>query len=400
MPARLLKVTLVSPVPGKAYPGNQLIPGRSVLNKSSALSASILELWAAQEQNYALLCLDLDGIVLSASAAVARVLGYETYECIGLPIDAFFLPSDRELGLVEHEREVALAVGFSEDDRWHLRKDGTQIWIGGLMTTLKNTEGEAIGFMKIMRDRTDLRGQIEALQNRVEALQRDRSRKQDYLKTIAHELANPLTPLRNAMYVLPLSPPEKRAEFHATAMRQLEIVSRLIGDLRDAAENSSGPQLKVVDVHLQEVLERVSQSCRPSAAEHGLSLQLIVPEGPIYLEADSDRLHQVFLNLVHNAIKYSRPRGSVWLKATVESESAVIRVEDDGVGIEPDMLPRIFDLFTQEDASRHLSEGGVGVGLAVVRELVSLHGGNVEVRSEGRGKGSNFAVRLPLRQPR
>jgi two-component system CheB/CheR fusion protein len=117
----------------------------------------------------------------------------------------------------------------------------------------------------------------------------------------------------------------------------------------------------------------------------------------IELDADADRLHQVFVNLLSNAIKYTPEGGKVWLKATVEGEEAVARVVDNGVGIAAEMLPRIFELFTQEETSRPMDEGGLGLGLSLVQELVSLHRGTVQVRSEGRNKGSEFTVRLPLR---
>jgi signal transduction histidine kinase len=149
-------------------------------------------------------------------------------------------------------------------------------------------------------------------------------------------------------------------------------------------------------VDLLGLLRAVAEECRPEAEAHGQDFRAILPEGPITLEADWARLRQVVANLLNNAFKYTQAGGQVVLKATVEGDEAVVRVQDTGVGIAPEMLPKIFDLFTQEECGSGRSEGGLGIGLAVVKELVALHGGTVQVRSEGKGKGSDFAVRLPL----
>jgi len=373
------------------FPSSSHAPG------DQSLCARLLELWPRQETEFALLCLDPHGRIVGTSGAVEKVLGHAPDELTGQPMSVFFTDEDLQMRIDRHERDSALSAGFSEDDRWHVRRDGTRIWVDGTLTAIHDDGGRCIGFVKVMRDRTDVRSQIEALDNRAAALRQTLQRKDRELVTAAHELANPLGPLLQACHLLGQADAAQTQRLREVIGRQLETLRRLIGDLRAAADPlGRRPELSLGRFELQALLGEVVQACEPQAAAHGQTLELLVPQGAIRIEADPARLHQVVLNLITNAIKYTPAGGRVWVKASVEGRDAVIRVEDTGVGIAPDMLPRIFELFTQESDSRHLSEGGMGVGLAVVKALVDLHGGTVEVRSDGRGKGSHFTVRLPL----
>jgi two-component system CheB/CheR fusion protein len=346
-----------------------------------------------------LLCLDPAGTIVGVRGGAQRVLGYEPQELLGRPMGLIFCEEDRERGLDDHERAVAMSVGHAEDDRWHRRKDGSRIWMGGLTTSVREPDGRCIGFVKVLRDRTDLRVQVQTLQHRVTALNEALQRKDHHLTTLAHELANPLSPLMQACHMLDRADAQQLPKLRGVIARQLETLRRLIGDLREAAGREGRPlQLAIERFALQELLQQAANDCASQAAQRHQLLQLLAPAVPIWLEADPARLYQVVLNLVSNSIKYTPLGGRVWLKATVEGQQAVIRVEDTGVGIAPEMLPSIFELFTQETDSRHLSQGGLGVGLAVVKNLVHLHGGTVEVRSDGRGHGAEFTVRLPLQR--
>jgi signal transduction histidine kinase len=153
--------------------------------------------------------------------------------------------------------------------------------------------------------------------------------------------------------------------------------------------------LNIRPVVLQEVIEKAVESARPKVDERRQRIQVIGPWSAIVLQGDSDRLQQVFSNLLSNAVKYTPEHGAISIKVTTEADEAVVRITDTGVGIPHDMLPRIFDLFTQVETQ--LSHGGLGIGLALVKDFVALHGGSVQVRSEGVGKGSEFMVRLPLK---
>jgi signal transduction histidine kinase len=174
---------------------------------------------------------------------------------------------------------------------------------------------------------------------------------------------------------------------------------RLVDDLLDVTRIGAGKiELRREPLVLQDVVHRAVESARPIVGERRQRLEVVVPPSPMVVEGDSARLEQVFVNLLNNAAKYTPEGGNVWVKGTTEGDEAVIHVEDTGVGIPREMLPHIFDLFTQVDASRAYSQGGLGIGLSVVKSLVALHGGSVQVRSEGPGKGSEFTVRLPRHQ--
>jgi PAS domain S-box-containing protein len=372
-------------------------PAPQRADDGSGLAERLLQLWPQQEPEYCLLCLDPRGRVVGVTGGTDSVLGFGHHELIGQSIAALFTDEDLQLKFDELERDVARSVGYSENDRWHVRRDGTRIWIGGAITAVRDDTGELIGFVKLMRDRTDLRAQIDTLENRVDALRATLQRKDRQLTTLAHELANPLSPLLQACHLLGKTGNDQR--LLDVIGRQLDTLRRLITDLRAAAgSDDSAPELSPQRFVLQELLGQVIDAGRVQAHSRRQSLEFLCTDVPIWLQADPARLYQVVLNLLTNALKYTPVGGHIWLKATIEADDAVIRVEDDGVGIAPDMLPRIFDLFTQESASRHLSEGGLGVGLSVVKQLVDLHGGSVEVRSDGRDKGSVFTVRLPLQR--
>jgi two-component system CheB/CheR fusion protein len=155
--------------------------------------------------------------------------------------------------------------------------------------------------------------------------------------------------------------------------------------------------LKRETVAIHDVVHRAVESARPVVRERRHTLDVILPAAPIFLNADCARLEQVLVNLIHNAAKYTPENGRIWVKGATEGAEAVIQVQDSGIGIPHDMLPRIFELFTQVESSRPQSQGGMGIGLALVKTLVTLHGGSVQVHSDGEGKGSEFTVRLPLK---
>jgi signal transduction histidine kinase len=177
---------------------------------------------------------------------------------------------------------------------------------------------------------------------------------------------------------------------------QLDFVHRMLDDLSDVTRITTGKvRLNVGPVVLQELIEKTVEVVRPRIEERGQRIQVIGPRSSIELQGDPDRLQQVFLNLLSNAVKYTPERGAICVEITIEADEAVVRISDTGVGIPHEMLPEIFDLFTQVETQ--LSHGGLGIGLALVKDFVALHGGSVQVRSEGVGKGSEFMVRLPLK---
>ena len=223
--------------------------------------------------------------------------------------------------------------------------------------------------------------------------------KSEFLAMLAHELRNPLAPILNALYILRMTDMDRSTAEQArdVAEQQVRHLARLVDDLLDVSRISSGKiQLRMEIIDFREVVARSIETARPhiETSRHRLSVSL--PEEPILLQADSARLEQVLANLLNNAAKYTEPGGTIDLKAGREDDEAVARVRDSGIGIAPELLPRVFDLFTQADRSLDRSQGGLGIGLTLVRRLVELHGGSVAAASSGLGQGSEFVVRLPI----
>ena len=359
----------------------------------------LLDLLLEQSQEYALVLLDAAGMIVGWLAGAQAIFGFEAHDIVGQSIEVLFLAEDRRRGVPAHELEVARSNGRAEDDRWHARKDGTWIWVSGVLVPLRDEDGELVGFGKIMRDRTDTKAQIEMLENRLQGLTRADQRKNVFLATLAHELRNPLSPLVNALQLIRLAAPIREDLIYPVKLieRQVDFIRRLVDDLTDVSRIGAGKMvLHRQRLDLNQVLSRAAEACGPACRDRGQKLDMLLLTSAIEVEGDPDRLHQVFVNLLANAGKYTPPGGNIWLKATVEGRDAVARVQDNGIGISAEMLPRIFELFTQEELPVTRGQSGLGLGLPLVRELVSLHGGSVQVRSEGRDQGSEFTVRLPL----
>jgi signal transduction histidine kinase/ActR/RegA family two-component response regulator len=232
-----------------------------------------------------------------------------------------------------------------------------------------------------------------------EALRDADQRKDEFLAILAHELRNPLAPIRNSVQILRLtSPNDSAAERVAEVMdRQVNHMVRLVDDLLEVARISRGKiELRKEPVEVAAVVRSAVETSRPLIEAGGHRLALAIPPEPLTLEGDFVRLTQVVANLLNNAAKYSDPGGQIWLTVWRQGDGAAISVRDTGRGIPPDVLPRVFELFMQIDRQPSRTQGGLGIGLTLVKSLVELHGGSVEAHSEGAGRGSEFVVRLPL----
>ena len=362
----------------------------------------LLARWLEQTRAVVVLQFDADGVVTAASGSVETTLGWRPDELVGHPAAQLFTPEDRQLGLDRHELEVARSAGHAQDDRWHLRRDGARIWVSGLLSAVRGEDGSLLGFVKVLRDRTDLAARVRSLEARLDAALRAEERRSLFIATLGHELRNPLGPLANAADLLRRVGDDERLTFPLGVIdRQLALLRRLVDDLLDLTRIDTGRlELQLQPLSLQDALRQAVDSCRGRAEQGGVGMAVLLPGVAITIEADPARLQQMVVNLLDNAIKYTPPGGQVWVKATVDSGNALVRVEDNGMGIDADMLPRIFDLFTREPTARRADAGGLGLGLALVRSLAELHHGVVEVRSDGRDKGSHFTLQLPLNQPR
>jgi signal transduction histidine kinase len=254
----------------------------------------------------------------------------------------------------------------------------------------------------ILRSKTDVFFELYRQRQQIEA-QRDElkesdKRKDEFLATLAHELRNPLAPIRSGLEVLRATPTGAKAEQIRDMMeRQLSHLVRLIDDLLDVSRVSQGKiELRKERVELRTVVDVACEASSPLVAAGRHALTIESDAAPIWLEADPTRLSQVISNLLNNAAKYTPAGGRIWLRAYSDARAAVVSVSDNGVGISPEMLPRIFELFTQVETSLPQARGGLGIGLALVQRLVAMHGGAIEAASDGEGKGSTFTVRLPI----
>ena len=343
--------------------------------------------------------LDPDGVIRWWGSGAEHIFGLSREEALGSRSSRLFIAEDVELGLAEHEIAVAKANSSAEDDRWLQRADGSRFWATGILISLRNERGELLGFGKVIRNRTDLKEQLESLRQQVEAAISTSQRKDVFLYTLSHELRNHLAPLASAVQIIRMTvsqSPEIETSLRIIE-RQVESLQRLVGDMLDLSRIGAGKvEINKRPIAIHEVIGRAVESARPVVRERHHHLKVLLPPGIIWVEADPSRLEQIFLNLIQNAAKYTPERGRITVKATIEGHEASVRIEDNGIGIPHEMLPRIFDLFTQVEAARSRADGGLGIGLSLVKELVTLQGGSVQVRSDGPGKGSEFIVRLPL----
>jgi CheY-like chemotaxis protein len=240
---------------------------------------------------------------------------------------------------------------------------------------------------------------ITVVKQAEEELKEAGRRKDAFLATLAHELRNPLAPLRVALDLLKRAKDDERLTDMARNVmdRQVGQMVRLVDELLDISRVSRGMlQLRNERVLLADILSTASETARPFIESSAHELTVSLPPRPIYLRADPTRLAQIVANLLNNAAKYTEFAGHIWLTAEQHGQDIVISVRDTGIGIESDHLGRIFEMFSQVTPALTRSQGGLGIGLSIVKALVELHGGTVEARSEGAGKGSEFVVRLPV----
>lgn len=235
-------------------------------------------------------------------------------------------------------------------------------------------------------------------QQRSEALIRDDRHKDEFLAMLAHELRNPLAPIRNAVHILQFAGANEDVVQSQSSVieRQVAHMAHLLDDLLDISRITQGKiVLRREPLYVTDVIAHAVETVTPLVEDRRHTLAVSVPPGNLRIDGDIDRLVQVVANLLVNAVKYTEEGGRIWLSAEHEGEEAVIRVRDTGVGIAPDMLPHIFDLFAQANQSLDRTQGGMGIGLTMVKNLVRMHGGRVEAHSAGPGQGSEFVIRLP-----
>ncbi len=353
-----------------------------------------------QVRDYAIFTTDPAGRATSWNEGVRRVLGFDEAEFLGADlIPTIFTPEDVASGVPQAELAEAAATGRAANDRWMRRKDGTRFFALGVTTGLRDDAGGLLGFLKVMRDQTDRKRMEDELRRVAADLAEADRRKNEFLATLAHELRNPLAPIRNSLHVLRLAGPGDPAARRVGEMveRQVNTMVRLVDDLLEVSRVTRGKvDLRREPVELAAVVRAAVETSRPLLDAAGHRLAVAVPDGPLAVAGDPVRLAQVFSNLLNNAAKYTPPGGRVWLTARRDGGEAEVSVRDTGAGIPADMLAAVFEPFTQVARTDARSQGGLGIGLTLVKNLVELHGGRVEAHSDGEGKGTEVVVRLPL----
>lgn len=298
-------------------------------------------------------------------------------------------PEDRERA--ERAVEDAKAIGSYWDEVRVNCPDDSAKWIE-LVGAVEYEGDEPIRMRGAVRDITD-RKAIEL------ELKEAHRRKDEFLAILAHELRNPLAPIHNALQVLRLTEnnPQRFSEVREIMERQLVQMVRLVDDLLDISRISTGKiELRLERLEVRKVLQSAIETSSPLIERANHELTVEIPETPLWVLGDFTRLNQVVSNLLNNSAKYTPEGGHIWLSVRQDGLDVVITVKDTGIGIPMSMLPYVFDMFTQIDRSLNRAQGGLGIGLSLVRRLVAMHGGNVAASSEGEGLGSEFVVRLPL----
>lgn len=340
------------------------------------------------------LLIDRAGTIVWANAGARIIFGTRDGTLAGARYAELFTEEDHRRNAMETELAVANARGFSEDDRWHRRLDGSRFWANGVLVALPGDDEVAYG--KIVRNRTDLKEQIVALRSEAAACARRERDRLIATATAAHEIRNSLSGMTAVIAVLRAggTDVETMTRLAAITERQLALTKRLTEELMSlGAAHQGAPTLDIERQALQPIVQEAAQLVGDSLVRRTLSI--VAPPTPIVCDVDHQRLLQVLSNLLRNAIKFTDEHGRIWLKLTVEDTAAVLRVEDDGIGIDAPMLETIFEAFTQagDVASNAM---GVGLGLTLARQTLHLFGGSIQASSDGRGKGATFVLRLPL----
>jgi two-component system, chemotaxis family, CheB/CheR fusion protein len=361
----------------------------------------------------AILTKTLDGIITSWNPGAQRIFGYSANEMLGKPITTL-IPEDHideEPAILERLRRGERIDHYSTVRR---RKDGALIDVSLSVSPIKDFAGRIIGASKIARDITAQKRAEQALldQNRVlqrEIASRERAeaalreideRKDLFLATLAHELRNPLAPIRQAALLsnTPGATEAQKRWAQEVISRQVQNMSLLLDDLLDISRVTRGTlELRMEMADLATVIEAAVETARPALDGKRHKLTVNLPTEPIQFASDPLRLAQVFSNLLTNAAKYTDPGGSIEIRASASADTVTLVVADTGIGLTPDALAQVFTMFSQIKTAQDRSEGGLGIGLALSKGLVELHGGSIEARSGGAGRGSEFIVHLPRR---
>ncbi|HEY4241475.1 MAG TPA: ATP-binding protein [Kofleriaceae bacterium] len=358
-------------------------------------SSELFRLLLGSVRDYAIFMLDPAGRVATWNTGAERLKGYAASEIVGSHFSRFYPRVDVDAGKCEHELRVAAATGRFEDEGWRIKKDGSPFWANVVISAVRDDAGTLVGFSKVTRDLTERKRNEEERAARLAAEHASRA-KDEFLALLGHELRNPLAPIVTAVELM-----RRRATGHEAELgiieRQVKHLTYLVDDLLDVSRVVNGKlELRRAPVDLRTAITNAVEIVQPMLEGRGHVLAVDVADAPVMIDGDEARLTQVVTNLLTNAAKYTPPGGHIELSLRATRATATLTVRDDGVGIAAEMLPRIFDLFEQGTQRLDRAAGGLGLGLAIVRSLVELHGGHVTANSDGAGCGSTFSISLPV----
>jgi PAS domain S-box-containing protein len=338
--------------------------------------------------DFAIFAMDGDGRIASWNTGAQRLTQYAPEEVMGRPFDFLWVPEDLGRKLHLHELQQSAARGFTEDENWVRRKDGSRFWANGTTRGLRDAEGRLRGYVKVMRDLTAQREAEERAKAAHERLVR-------FQHQVVHELRNPLSPLLIQLQVLEMTQLDARqAKAVDVLKRNLWRMKRLCDDLADASRLEMGNfPVARVPVELGRLVREAVDTLEGTAQEAGITLQADLSQ-PAMVSGDPHRLVQVVHNLVANALRFTAPGGRVVASLAVEGDRAVVRVRDTGLGLTPQQMAQLFLPFAQVHAG--MGTSGMGLGLYLSKAIVQAHDGRMDVQSEGPGKGATFLFEIPL----
>ncbi|MBW8899760.1 MAG: PAS domain-containing protein [Massilia sp.] len=382
------------------------ITGRREAEEKLRAGETRMRLVAASTMDYAIVTMDQDGRVTSWNRGAQRMFGYRESEVMGLELDFLFTPEEREHGAPAGEIERARRDGRAINERWHVRKDGGRLFCSGEITQLEH--GEFLGYAMIARDETERVRQEHERERTLSAEQRNRSDaetalglKDEFLAIMAHELRHPLNLIHINVELLSRLPEIRRSPviLRSTSVIHNAVLTqaKLIDDLLDMSRVRTGKlTMSMATVDLAPLVRGAVDAVRADPVAGPLSIGLEGADAELSVMADSVRIEQVVMNLLSNAIKFTPAGGTIAVHLACEDGMARIDVSDTGQGIAPSFLPQVFEMFAQPGSVTTRAKGGLGIGLALVREIVTMHDGRVEAFSEGVGEGARFSVWLPL----
>ncbi|KYF83474.1 hypothetical protein BE17_40930 [Sorangium cellulosum] len=349
-------------------------------------------------KDYAIFMLDPQGVITTWNRGAQELKGYSAEEILGQHFSRFYPEHDVRAGKCDWELAIAARDGRVTDEGWRIRKDGTRFWAYVVITALRGPGGELVGFAKVTRDLTERR-QAEEERIRLAQAQEANRMKDEFLATVSHELRTPLNAILGWSSVLcdTVTDPEIAKAFE-TIRRNAQAQARIVEDVLDVSRIVTGKMhIETRPTNFAAIVADALEVVRPAADAKGIELSVQGAERSLSLVGDPARLQQVVWNLLSNAVKFTDRGGHVRVNLEQAGASVHLAVHDDGRGIDPAVLSHVFERFWQADSSITRRFGGLGLGLAIVRHIVELHGGTVSAHSAGRDQGTSFFVTLPVR---